>query len=114
MNFTKNYGEDPNYVGSKIKPVKFLTTEQGGPNAKPATGAARATTKNVGKYDQASAGDVPVSFASEVTEKDFTQATALWQLMGKQEEAQKRFVNNASAHISGCERKWIRDEAYGE
>ncbi|KAL9615000.1 MAG: hypothetical protein Q9167_000531 [Letrouitia subvulpina] len=108
MNFTKNYGEDPNYVGSKIKPVEFLTAEQGGPNA----GAGRATTKNVGTYDQTSAGDAPVSFASEVTEKDFTQATALWQLMGKQEGAQKRFVDNASAHISGCKRKWIRDEAY--
>ena len=114
MNFTKNYGEDPNYVGSKIKAARFLTAEQGGPNPEAWKGAARATTKNVGTYDQTSASEAPVSFASEVTEKDFTQATALWQLIGKQAGAQKRFVDNVSAHISGCEKKWIRDEAYGE
>lgn len=105
MNFSKNYGRDPNYVGSKINPVRFLTDEQGGPNA-------RGTTKNVGMYDQASAGEVPVSFASEVSGKDFEQARALWGVMGKQEGAQKRFVDNVAAHVGGCERKWIRDEVY--
>ena len=105
MNFTKNYGGGPNYVGSK--PARFLTAEQGGPNM-------RGTTRNVSVHDRTSAGEAPVSFASQVTEKDFVQATALWQLMGKQEGAQKRFVDNTSAHISGCARKWIRDEAYGE
>lgn len=119
MNFTKNYGDDPNYVGTKIKPVNFMTTARGGPNegvvsGSVAGGGARPTTKNVNRYDQASAGAVPVSFVSEVTDKDFVQARALWDLYAKQEGAQKRFVDNASAHISGCERKWIRDEAYGK
>ena len=105
MNFTKNYWKDPNYVVSKIKATRFLTAEQGRPNPEASKGAVRATTKNVGTYDQTSAGEAPVSFASEVTEKDFTQATALWQLIGKQKGAQKRFVDNASAHISGRENK---------
>ena len=107
MNFSRNYGRDPNYVGSKINPFRFLTDEQGGPNA-------RGTTKNVGMHDQASAGEVPVSFASEVSEKDFEQARALWGVMGKQEGAQNRFVDNIAAHVGACERKWIRDDAYGE
>lgn len=103
MNFTKNYGGDPNYVGTKIKPVKFfaakhanLIPQQNGDHAadRPVTGEA-------------------VSFSSEVTDKDFEQATALWKVMGTQQGAQDRFVNNVAAHVSDAEEKWIRDEVYG-
>ena len=114
MNFTGNYGDDPNYVGSKIKPVKFMMADKGGPNMVATNGIPSQPAPHVSPHDRASAGEGPVSFTSEVTEKDFAQATALWELFGKQEGAQKRFVDNVSAHISGCKRKWIRDEAYGE
>jgi catalase len=106
MNFTNNYGGDPNYNGTKIKPVNFVALD-----LKPAPGTG-VNGKAVHTLDRADAG-IPVSFASEVTDKDFEQATALWQVMGKQEGAQNRLVNNAAAHISGVKAKWIRDEAYG-
>lgn len=109
MNFTSNYGDDPNYVGTKIKPVKFENPSQGGPNAAP-----RPTTANVGQLDQASAGAAPRSFVSEVTDKDFVQARAYWHMIAKQEGAQQRLIENAAAHIAGCTRKWLRDGAYGE
>ena len=114
MNFTGNYGDDPNYVGARIKPLKFdrrVEMNQPRPSgaaSKQEDGAARAT------LDQTSAGCLPVAFASEVTDKDFEQATALWHVMGKQEGAQERFVDNVAAHIAGVQRDWLRKEAYGE
>jgi catalase len=106
MNFTNNYEGDPNYAGTKIKPVSFIASD-----LKPAPGTS-ASGNAVHTLDRADTG-IPVSFASEVTDKDFEQATALWQVMGKQEGSQDRLVNNAAAHISGVKAKWIRDEAYG-
>ena len=106
MNFTSNYGDDPNYVGARIKPLKF----------KPGSQQEARSTQDKGvrtTLDHASAG-MPTSFASEITDKDFEQATGLWQLMGKQEGAQGRFVNNVAAHVSGVQREWIRREVYGK
>ncbi|KAH9998040.1 catalase [Xylariaceae sp. FL0662B] len=109
MNFTANYGGDPNYVGTKLKPVKFMESARG-VNAQAAHDNQK-DRKEVG-LDQAPAGGVPVSFSSEVTDKDFEQSTALWHVMGKQDGAQERLVNNLAAHISGAKTKWIRDAAY--
>lgn len=104
MNFTSNYGDDPNYIGARIKPLSFKRVGQ----------PIRTTEKDgVRTLDQTNAG-VPVSFTSEVTDKDFEQATALWHLIAKQEGAQDRFINNVAAHISGVQRDWIRKEAYGK
>ncbi|KAL9090918.1 MAG: hypothetical protein Q9165_005126 [Trypethelium subeluteriae] len=105
MNFTSNYEGDPNYTGTGIKPLSFVASD-----LKPAPGRSPGGNA-VHTFDRTEAG-VPVSFASEVTDKDFEQATALWHLMGKQEGAQDRLVNNASAHISGVKTKWIRDKVY--
>ncbi len=30
MNFSENYGDDPNYVGSMLRPTTFETTARGG------------------------------------------------------------------------------------
>lgn len=104
MNFTNNYGGDPNYNGSQIKPMNFVTQShaEGG----------RLDKQDVHAFDSAQAG-IPVSFASEVTDKDFEQATGLWHVMGKQDGAQKRLINNVAGHLSGAKEKWIRDEVYG-
>lgn len=107
MNFTQSYGGDPNYIGSRIKPAKFSPFHekiQNAQNGRNGTGD--------GKLDQASPG-VPTSFSSQVTDRDFEQATALWNLMSKQDGAQKRFVDNVAAHVSGVQRVWIRNEVYG-
>ena len=118
MNFTKNYNSDPNYVGTKLKPVKFCSSsnpskENGKPDASVVNGSQKPETNPTPALDQAHTL-APISFASEVGDKDFEQATALWHVMGKQEGAQERLINNAAAHISGAKEKWIRDEAYGE
>ncbi|OTA64757.1 catalase-domain-containing protein [Hypoxylon sp. EC38] len=97
MNFTSNYNGDPNYVGTKLKPVRFVKPRQ--------DGQAQARQHDGGS-------GMPVVFSSEVTDKDFEQSTALWNIMGKQEGAQERFVSNVSAHLSNAQTKWIRDEAY--
>ncbi|KAI2473613.1 catalase [Annulohypoxylon bovei var. microspora] len=100
MNFTSNYAGDPNYIGAKLKPTRFLKYGQ-------------AQAQRHGGLDQAAAGSgMPVAFSSEVTDRDFEQSTALWHLMGTQEGAQGRFVRNVSAHLSNAHTKWIRDEAY--
>ena len=116
MNFTKNYASDPNYIGTKLKPVKFLSSDQGKENSKQdalvTNGLQKPDTKSTPALDQAHFS-TPISFASKVDGKDFEQATALWHVMGKQEGAQERLVNNAAAHISGVKEKWIRDEVYG-
>lgn len=104
MNFTANYGDDPNYIGTAIKPLKF----KGGKDTMKFNGSQGART-----LDQTNHG-APVSFTSEVTEKDFEQATALWHLLAKQGGAQGRFVKNVSAHIAGVQRKWLREAAFGK
>ncbi|KAI8956493.1 catalase [Daldinia sp. FL1419] len=109
MNFTSNYGGDPNYVGTKIKPVNFVRPGHGNADGVDGNGLNR----NVTKLDRPHLGNgVPVVFSSEVTEKDFEQSTALWHVMGKQEGAQERFVSNLSAHVSKAQTQWIREEVY--
>lgn len=108
MNFTQNYNADPNYIGTKLKPVHFsqkvsLDHEAG-----------KGIEANQNKNQDHTQITLPVSAFTEVTEKDFEQAIALWKIMEKQEGAQERFINNVSAHISGVTQQWIRDEAYGK
>lgn len=118
MNFTKNYGGDPNYLGSKLKPMRFLQQDQdqkaqtqGGQSQHQHT-AAISSSEGSKRLDEAQM-TMPISFASEVTDKDFEQAIALWHIMAKQDGAQERFINNLSAHLSDVSQRWIRDEAYG-
>ncbi|KAI1395384.1 catalase [Hypoxylon fuscum] len=111
MNFTANYGSDPNYSGTKLHPVHFLRPEDGhGQDHHQGRVDGRGSLRTL---EQAKTGnEMPVVFSSEVTAKDFEQATALWNVMGRQEGAQQRFVSNVSAHLSAALTKWIRDEAY--
>jgi len=121
MNFTKNYAGDPNYVGSKLKPMRFS-------NSKDHTQIVRVKDKHGDEKKGVAPEDteisksntldhahtsLPVAVASEVTDKDFEQATALWHVMAKQDGAQLRFINNLSAHLSDVTEKWLREEAYG-
>lgn len=113
MNFTANYGGDPNYIGTKLKPVRFLSAGQDG-HARTQRQDAKDSSSSPRRLDQvATDSPMPVVFSSEVTDKDFEQPRALWDVMGKQEGAQERFVGNVSAHLSDAHTKWIRDETYG-
>lgn len=106
MNFTKNYGGDPNYIGTKIKPVKFM-------ERKGSKSTSTEKTANTKTPDHAQVS-TPVSMFTEVTEKDFDQAIALWSIMAGQEGAQERFINNVAAHVSDVTEKWIRHEVYSK
>ena len=110
MNFSKNYGADPNYIGTRIKPVSFINQQHPGP------GSSSGPCSNTGH--QATALDhvqdpAPVSAYTTVTDRDFEQATALWRIMQKQDGAEERFVDNVAAHVSGATQEWIRKEVYG-
>jgi len=101
MNFTSNYGGDPNYVGTKIKPVKFNQSIQ------------RISEKEV-NVDMEWAPHVTPFFTTEVTDEDFDQARKLWHVMSKQEGEQDRFVDNVVAHVSECEKEWIQNGVFGK
>ena len=65
MNFTGNYCGDPNYVGTKIKPVRFKQASE------------EITSKISGKEEHIDVEWVPritPFFTTEVTEEDFDQA----------------------------------------
>jgi catalase len=111
MNFTKNYGGDPNYIGTKIKPVTFIGGQSSEPTSVGKTANAQSHQGITLDHAQIS---TPVSAFTEVTDKDFVQAIALWKIMAGQEGAQERFINNVSAHISDVTEQWIRKEAYGK
>jgi catalase len=117
MNFTTNYGGEPNYVNTRISPVNFKQAEAG----KDANGATERNVqekKDVTLYQKESDyleyETHATTFTSEVTEDDFVQPRALWAVMGKQDGAQERFVDNVVAHVADCERGWLREEVYGK
>jgi catalase len=98
MNFTSIYEGDPNYARTQIKPVNFIASQ-----SKPAQdmGVKRDVVQNFDRVEASS----PVSFATDVIDKDVEQATALWQVLVKQEGVQNRLVNKAGAHISSVKAK---------
>lgn len=123
LNFTKNYGGDPNYVGSRIKPLKFHNHHKDSKNSNTDDDENQTSfpvrTKStddeispVNTLDHAYM-TLPSAFASTVSSADFDQPKALWKVMSKQAGAQSRFIDNLSAHLADVEEKWIREGAYG-
>ena len=134
MNFTTNYAGDPNYVGSKLKPMRFAKEKDYNPvvrvvdrhkdnDSLKAEADAVPQHQRQQQYETSQTSkpstldhphpSFPVAVATEVTDTDFAQATALWRIMAHQDGAQTRFVDNVSAHLGDVTQKWIRDEAYG-
>lgn len=109
MNFTANNGSDPNYIGTSLKPVHFLEKlSQSKPTKVAETDGATWPNKSL---DHAQT-TMPSSVYTEVTDADFKQRRALWKLMGEQEGAHKRLIDNAAAHISGVTHRSLRERAY--
>ena len=77
---SQNYGADPNYVGSSLRPIKHLEMNP--------------------QHDKW-VGDV-TSFTSDVTDEDFVQATSLWNVLGRTPGQQDNFVRNLSSHLKGA------------
>lgn len=51
------------------------------------------------------------NFQFEVTDEDFVQATALWNVLGRQPGQQDNFVYNVSSHLNGAESS-VRQRTY--
>jgi catalase len=98
MNFSDNYGADPNYVGSTLKPTTF----------KPASSVSSTITEH-----EKWIGEV-TSFTSQIGPEDYEQATALWNVLGREPGHQERFIGNLAGHLSGAKTAAIRNRVYGQ
>jgi len=76
-NFGGNYGPDPNYVRSSIRPLNYAP-------------ASVAHDQWVGRV---------TAYSSEVTDEDFIQARGMWEVFGRQPGQQESFVRNVSGHL---------------
>lgn len=100
MNFGTNYGDDPNYVGSMLKPVEFKTSKSG-----------KRVQTTVSEHEKW-VGEVS-SYTSGFGPEDFEQATALWEVIGRDHGHQDRFVGNVAAMVSGVHSDKLREQVYG-
>lgn len=98
MNFSDNYGADPNYVNASLKPTTFKNA-----------GKVASTITEHEKW----VGEVS-SFTSQMAPEDYEQATALWNVLGQQEGHQDRFISNLAGHLSGAKNANIRSRVYGK
>ena len=102
MNFSDNYGADPNYVGSSLKPTKFYQDVKGvGPK-----------TISVLTEHEKWVGEV-ANFTTHVTDEDFVQPAALWKVIKKEPGHQERFFGNVAVHLSQVKSDGLRNEVYG-
>jgi catalase len=84
--YESNYGGDPNYVRATVKAVKF--EGKLGENGTVTAGH----DEWVGRVS---------AYTSQVTDDDFVQAAALWDVLGK-DGKQDNFVYNVSQHLEGA------------
>ncbi|CAI7594200.1 unnamed protein product [Penicillium pancosmium] len=101
MRFDDNYGGDPNYVGSSIKPTKFYQDEKG------ISASALALHTEHEKW----VGEVS-AYTSEITDDDFVQPAALWEVIGRESGHQDRVIENLVGSIKGVKYPELRKAAY--
>ncbi|KAF9894829.1 hypothetical protein FE257_004450 [Aspergillus nanangensis] len=92
MNFSTNYGGEPNYSGSSLHPTTF---------AKSRTEKTRPVTTTITEHEEW-VGKA-VSYASEVEKKDYEQAAGLWKVLGREEGHQERLVGNVADKV-----RWVK------
>lgn len=110
MNATDNYGADPNYVGSALKPTPTRAGPYGASGSSFASGGTTSTTATADKKKQEEkkkhdewVRGVVESYTSEVTDEDFVQPREFWErVLAAQEGAQEHFVTNVVAHLGGA------------
>jgi catalase len=81
MRFDDNYGGDPNYVGSSLKPTKFYQEIKG-------TGPKSLST--ITEHEKW-VGEV-TNFTTHVTDEDFEQPAALWRLSRRSPGMSRGFI----------------------
>ncbi|KAJ5104757.1 hypothetical protein NUU61_002104, partial [Penicillium alfredii] len=102
MRFDGNYGADPNYVGSSLQPTRFYPEVKG----------INAAVLSLHTEHEKWAGEI-VSYTSHVTDEDFVQPAALWDVIGRDPGHQDRLVGNVAAHLKGVNSAELRSEVYG-
>ncbi|ERS95255.1 catalase [Sporothrix schenckii 1099-18] len=101
MNFGDNYGDDPNYVGSMLRPMTFKK------NVVASAAVAEANAKH-----QKWALEMASHYTSEIGPKDFEQATALWHVLGREPGHQDRYVSNVADNVAEVTDEALRKEVY--
>jgi catalase len=114
MNFTSNYGGEPNYVNSRISKMEYkghasiaMREDEAGAKSKVLEVTPLSQESDYLEYESHA-----TTFTTEVTDEDFVQPRALWAVMGKQDGAQARFVDNVAAHVAEVEQQWLREDVY--
>ncbi|OKP12665.1 Catalase [Penicillium subrubescens] len=101
MRFDDNYGGDPNYVNSTLKPTKFYPEVKG---VKPqAVSLHTEHEKWVGEV---------VTYTSHITDDDFVQPAALWKVIGRESGHQDRLIANIVSSLKGVKSAGLRNEVY--
>lgn len=101
MRFDGNYGGDPNYVNSSLQPTKFYPEVKGG----------SPQSLSLHTEHEQWVGEV-TTFASHITDDDFIQPAALWEVIGREPGHQDRVIANLADSISGVKSPKLRNEVY--
>lgn len=102
MRFDDNYGGDPNYVGSSIKPTVFYQDVKKVPPQ----------TLSIHTEHEKWTGEVS-AFTSEITDADFVQPAALWKVIGREPGHQDRLIENLVGSVKGVKYPELRKAVYG-
>jgi hypothetical protein len=98
MNFGDNYGADPNYVRSSLRPIHFQ-------------GKVGANGYAAGGHEEW-VGAVS-GFTTEVTDEDFVQPKMFWDMLAPQPGQQEHFVYNVTQHLKGAIPA-VQEKTFGE
>lgn len=103
MRFDHNYGGDPSYVGSTIKPTKFYQ------DVKASNPGALYLHTGHEKWT----GEVS-AYSSEITEADFVQPAALWEVIGRSPGHQNSLISNLVSSVKNVQCLELRKAVYGK
>lgn len=101
MRFDDNYGGDPNYVGSSIKPTVFYQDIK----------KVSPQTLSIHTEHEKWTGEVS-AFTSEITDADFVQPAALWEVIGREPGHQDRLIDNLVDNVKRVKYPELRKAVY--
>ncbi|CAG8902110.1 unnamed protein product [Penicillium egyptiacum] len=101
MRLDDNYGGDPNYVGSSIKPTKFYQDVKG----------SNPVALSLHTDHEKWVGEVS-AYTSEITDADFVQPAALWDIICREPGHQDRLIENLVLSIKGVKYPELRKGVY--
>ncbi|OQE31952.1 hypothetical protein PENSTE_c001G02881 [Penicillium steckii] len=101
MRFDDNYGGDPNYVGSSIKPTVFYQDVK----------KVSPQTLSIHTEHEKWTGEVS-AFTSEISDADFVQPAALWEVIGRDPGHQDRLIENLVGSVKGVKYPELRKAVY--